>query len=59
MMQKRSSAISTEQARKLAELERLLNDPDTPMDPMRVWSLLDETRVGTEHGVERGEGERR
>ena len=27
---------------KLAELERLLNDPDVPMQPGRVWSLLDE-----------------
>jgi len=28
--------------RKLDELERLLNDPDTRMEPARVWSLLDE-----------------
>lgn len=27
---------------KLAELDRLLNDPDTRMDPHRVWSLLAE-----------------
>ncbi len=27
---------------KLAELERLLNDPDVPMQPGRVWSLLDD-----------------
>ena len=27
-------------ARKLDELDRLLNDPDVPMDPSRVWSLL-------------------
>ena len=27
-------------ARKRAELDRLLNDPDVPMDPARVWSLL-------------------
>jgi hypothetical protein len=27
---------------KLAELERLLNDPDTRMDPHKVWSLLAE-----------------
>ena len=27
---------------KLAELERLLNDPDVPMEPARVWSLLSE-----------------
>lgn len=29
-----------EYARKLDELDRLLNDPDVPMDPARVWSLL-------------------
>lgn len=29
-----------EHARKLEELERLLNDPDVPMNPSRVWSLL-------------------
>ena len=27
-------------ARKLDELDRLLNDPDVPMQPARVWSLL-------------------
>lgn len=30
----------TEYARKLDELDHLLNDPDVPMDPSRVWSLL-------------------
>jgi len=29
-------------ARKLDELDRLLNDPDVPMQPDRVWSLLAE-----------------
>lgn len=29
-------------ARKLDELDRLLNDPDVPMEPGRVWSLLAE-----------------
>ncbi len=28
--------------RKLDELDRLLNDPDVPMQPERVWSLLAE-----------------
>ena len=28
--------------RKLDELDRLLNDPDVPMEPSRVWSLLAE-----------------
>ncbi|MGA3398491.1 MAG: peptide chain release factor 1 [Acetobacteraceae bacterium] len=27
-------------ARKLDELDTLLNDPDVPMDPAKVWSLL-------------------
>jgi hypothetical protein len=29
-------------ARKLDELDHLLNDPDMPMEPARVWSLLAE-----------------
>ncbi|MDE2581224.1 MAG: hypothetical protein KGL52_06295 [Rhodospirillales bacterium] len=28
--------------RKLDELDRLLNDPDVPIEPDRVWSLLAE-----------------
>jgi hypothetical protein len=28
--------------RKLVELDRLLNDPDVPMEAARVWSLLAE-----------------
>ncbi len=28
--------------RKLDELDRLLNDPDMPLQPDRVWSLLAE-----------------
>ena len=31
-----------EYARKVAELDRLLNDPDVPMQPSEVWALLDE-----------------
>ncbi len=31
-----------EYAGKLDELDRLLNDPDVPMKPARVWSLLAE-----------------
>lgn len=27
---------------KLDELDRLLNDPDVPMEAARVWELLDE-----------------
>jgi hypothetical protein len=32
----------TEMAVKLAELDRLLNDPETRMDPHRVWALAAE-----------------
>ncbi|HVC63627.1 MAG TPA: peptide chain release factor 1 [Acetobacteraceae bacterium] len=32
--------MQDESARKFAELDQLLNDPDVPMDPARVWSLL-------------------
>lgn len=28
--------------RKLDELERMLNDPDSKMEPAKVWSLLAE-----------------
>ena len=31
-----------EYAHKLAEIDRLLNDPDVPMQPSRVWTLLAE-----------------
>jgi hypothetical protein len=32
----------TEYTRKLDELDRLLNDPDVPIQPALVWSLLAE-----------------
>ncbi len=32
----------TDYTRKLDELDRLLNDPDVPMEPAKVWSLLAE-----------------
>jgi len=31
-------------SRKLAELDRLLNDPDVRLEPARVWALLAEMR---------------
>lgn len=31
-----------EYTRMLDELDRLLNDPDVPIEPSRVWSLLAE-----------------
>jgi hypothetical protein len=37
--------------RKLAELDRLLNDPDVPMQPAQVWALLAEiSRHDLAHG---------
>lgn len=39
----RDASMTEEQyARKLDELDRLLNDPDVPMQPARIWSLLAE-----------------
>ncbi len=32
----------TEYNRKLDELDRLLNDPAVPMQPSRIWALMDE-----------------
>jgi len=37
-----SQMTESEYARKLDELDRLLNDPDVPMEPAKVWSLLAE-----------------
>ena len=31
-----------EYTRKLDELDHLLNDPEVPMEPARIWSLLAE-----------------
>jgi hypothetical protein len=37
---------AAEYDRKLDELDRLLNDPNVPMQPDRIWSLLaDVSRV--------------
>jgi hypothetical protein len=33
---------NAEYRRKLDELDRLLNDPDLPMQPDRIWSLLED-----------------
>lgn len=35
----------SEMARKLAELDRLLNDPETRMDAGRVWVLAQELKA--------------
>lgn len=34
--------------RKLDELDRLLNDPDVPMEAARVWQLLEELSARAE-----------
>ena len=38
----------TDYTRKLDELDRLLNDPDVPMQPGRIWALLAEV---ADHGT--------
>lgn len=35
--------------RKLDELDRLLNDPDVPMAPDRIWSLLADVALHERH----------
>jgi hypothetical protein len=45
----------SEYASMLDELDRLLNDPDVPMQPSRVWSLLAEiSRHDIPHGSASG-----
>ncbi len=40
---KRSGIVtSADYARKIDEIDRLLNDPDVAMEPARIWSLLAE-----------------
>jgi hypothetical protein len=36
-------------ARKLDELDRLLNDPAVPIDPDLIWRLLDEIIASSRH----------
>jgi hypothetical protein len=41
----------TEYERKQEEIDRLLNDPETPMRPDRVWALLEDlARANPEPG---------
>jgi len=37
-----SGMTELDKAAKLDELDRILNDPDVPMEPARVWALLAE-----------------
>ena len=39
---------------KMMELDRLLNDPDSKMEPSRVWSLLAEI---SKHTADAGESQ--
>ena len=43
-------------ARKLDELDRLLNDPDVPMEPGKVWSLLAEIAKRENVSAHAGQG---
>jgi hypothetical protein len=43
-------------ARKLDELDRLLNDPDVPMEPGKVWSLLAEIAQRENVSAHAGQG---
>ena len=43
-----------EYARKLDELDRMLNDPDVPMEPGKVWSLLAELSQRDTDAARRG-----
>lgn len=43
-----------DQDRRLEELDRLLNDPETRMDPHKVWSLLAEVSASTPTAAPRG-----
>ncbi|WP_211852130.1 hypothetical protein [Plastoroseomonas hellenica] len=41
----RTMLTHREQQTKLAELNGLLNDPEVPLDPHRVWTLLAELEI--------------
>jgi len=36
------NALNAETDRRMDELDRLINDPNVPIEPDRVWSLLAE-----------------
>lgn len=41
-MQGNGAMTDGDTAAKLDELDRILNDPDVPMEPARVWTILAE-----------------
>ena len=45
-----------EYTHKLDELDRLLNDPEVPMEPALVWSLLAELSRPQLSGAQTGQG---
>ena len=38
-------------AAKLAEVDDLINNPDMPLCPARIWQLMEEISVAGDHGV--------
>jgi antitoxin component HigA of HigAB toxin-antitoxin module len=48
---KQQAMSEADYARKVDELERLLNDPEVPMEPSRVWSLLAEIKHASFDGA--------
>ena len=36
---------TTEYEQKLDEVDRLLNDPETPLDPSRIWRLIGDIAI--------------
>ncbi len=49
---------TAEYCRKLDEIDRLLNDPDVPMQPDRIWSLLaDVSRTNAATGAPTAPGQ--
>ena len=45
MSDRPSEIPGTETERRMAELDRMLNDPEVRLDPHRVWALLAEIRL--------------
>ncbi len=43
--------MADESDERQTELDRLLNDPDVPMQAARIWELVDEIAVRAPHGV--------
>lgn len=46
--------MADDQAAKLDEVERLLNDPEVVMQPGRIWSLLAEISAASDLAPQQG-----